>query len=176
MKNHITVEDYKKTYHATGRILEDAESFGLFSHISESDVEKSKWIMAIITVLNDLPKRKIRKVFRDRKIKFNFMAFIAEQYPRKKRVRYSKSELAEMEREATLNDYQLFYQSVIAIYEDMAAFEDDDSNEDIVVKCQWVASLLAVFNDTPKGRATHILGYREINFNYDQFVEEYVSS
>lgn len=60
MKNHITVEDYKKTYHATGRILEDAESFGLFSHISESDVEKSKWIMAIVTVLNDLPKRKMR--------------------------------------------------------------------------------------------------------------------
>ena len=66
----MKADNFFQVYDFTGKILEDAEGFGLFTHISDLDVEKSQWIMAIHTVLNDIPKRKMKAVFRKHKIKF----------------------------------------------------------------------------------------------------------
>ena len=74
----MNVENFSRVYNSTGKILEDAEGFGLFTHISDLDVEKSQWIMAIHTVLNDIPKQKMKAVFRKNKIKFNYLAFVDE--------------------------------------------------------------------------------------------------
>ena len=43
----MKADNFFQVYNFTGKILEDAEGFGLFTHISDLDVEKSQWIMAI---------------------------------------------------------------------------------------------------------------------------------
>ena len=68
----MKADNFFQVYDFTGKVLEDAEGFGLFTHISDLDVEKSQWIMAIHTVLNGIPKRKMKAVFRKHKIKFNY--------------------------------------------------------------------------------------------------------
>lgn len=110
----MKADNFFQVYDFTGKILEDAEGFGLFTHISDLDVEKSQWIMAIHTVLNDIPKRKMKAVFRKHKIKFNYLAFVREiESPRKRR--YSKEELAELEREATIADVKKMLKSYFQV-------------------------------------------------------------
>lgn len=166
----MKADNFSQVYDSTGKILEDAEGFGLFTHISDLDVEKSQWIMAIHTVLNDIPKKKMKAVFRKNKIKFNYQAFVSEITPHGKR-RYSKKELAELEREATIVDYRNFYESVVMIANDMASVDVTCPDEEMIQKCRWVAAIIVSINDVPYGRATHILEYRGISFSYNQFVE-----
>lgn len=166
----MNVENFSRVYNSTGKILEDAEGFGLFTHISDLDVEKSQWIMAIHTELNDIPKQKMKAVFRKNKIKFNYLAFVDEITPHGKR-RYSKEELAELEREATIADYRDFYESVVMIADDMASVDAPCPDEETIQKCRWIAAIVATVNDVPYGRANHILEYRGITFSYNQFVE-----
>lgn len=169
----MRVDNFSRVYHSTGKILEDAEGFGLFTHISDLDVEKSKWIMAIHTVLNGIPKKKMNAVFRKNKIKFNYLAFVDEITPRGKR-RYTKEELAELEREATIDDYRSFYESIVMIANDMANIDAACPDEEMIQKCRWVAAIIVAINDVPYGRANHILEYRGISFSYKQFVENNV--
>ena len=166
----MNVEQFSRIHNSTGKILEDAEGFGLFAHISDLDVEKSQWIMAIYTVLNDIPKRKMKAIFRKNKIRFNYLAFVDEITPRGKR-RYSKEELAEFEREATIADYRDFYESVVIIANDMTSIDATFPDEDLIQKCKWVAAIIVAINDVPYHRAEHILDYRGIFFSYNQFVE-----
>lgn len=166
----MKVENFSLVYNSTGKIVEDADGFGLFAHISDLDVEKSQWIMAIHTVLNDIPKRKMKAVFRKNKIKFNYLAFVDEITPNGKR-RYTKEELAELEREATIADYRDFYESVVMIATDMASVDATCPDEEMIQKCRWVAAIMVAVNDVPYGRASHILEYRGITFSYNQFVE-----
>ena len=166
----MKADNFFQVYNFTGKILEDAEGFGLFTHISDLDVEKSQWIMAIHAVLNDIPKRKMKAVFRKHKIKFNYLAFVREiESPRKRR--YSKEELAELEREATIADYRNFYESVVMIANDMASVDVTCPDEEMIQKCRWVAAIMVAINNVPYGRANHILEYRGISFSYNQFVE-----
>lgn len=166
----MKAENFSRVYNSTGKILEDAEGFGLFTHISDLDVEKSQWIMAIHTVLNNIPKQKMKAVFRKNRIKFNYLAFVSENTPHGKR-RYSKEELAELEREATIADYRNFYESVVMIANDMASIDATCPDEETIQKCRWVAAIVVAVNDVLCGRANHILEYRGISFSYNQFVE-----
>lgn len=166
----MKAENFSRVYNFTGKILEDAEGFGLFTHISDLDVEKSQWIMAIHTVLNDIPKQKMKAVFRKNKIKFNYLAFVDEITPHGKR-RDSKEELAELEREATIADYRDFYESVVMIADDMASVDATCPDEEMIQKCKWVAAIIIAVKDVLYGRANHILEYRGISFSYNQFVE-----
>ena len=126
----MKADNFSQVYDSTGKILEDAEGFGLFTHISDLDVAKSQWIMAIHTVLNDIPKKKMKAVFRKNKIKFNYLAFVSEITPHGKR-RYSKEELAELEREATIADYRNFYESIVMIANDMASVDVTCPDEEV---------------------------------------------
>jgi hypothetical protein len=171
----MNVEQFSRIHNSTGKILEDAEGFGLFAHISDLDVEKSQWIMAIYTVLNDIPKQKVKAVFRKNKIKFNYLAFVDEITPRGKR-RYSKEELAELEREATIADYRDFYEGIVLIANDMASIDATCPDEEMIQKCKWIAAICIAVNDVLYHRANHILGYRGIIFSYNQFVENNVQA
>ena len=131
--------------------------------------------MAIHTVLNDIPKQKMKAVFRKNKIKFNYLAFVDEITPHGKR-RYSKEELAELEREATIADYRNFYESVVMIANDMTSVDATCPDEDTIQKCRWVAAISIAVNGVLYGRANHILEYRGISFSYNQFVKNNIGT
>lgn len=78
MKKELTVQDYEKTYDAILAIANDADGFGLFADITEEDVEKCKWIAAILTTLDDIPRQRMEHIFRYRKIKFDYLGFLEE--------------------------------------------------------------------------------------------------
>lgn len=76
----LTVEGYKEIYDLMLSLADDAEGYGLFEDITDEDVEKCKWIAAIIEVLDDVPARRMKHIFNYRRIEFDSEEFHDEQY------------------------------------------------------------------------------------------------
>ena len=76
----LTVEGYKEIYDLMLSLANDADGYGLFENITDEDVEKCKWIAAIIEVLDDVPARRMKHIFNYRKIEFDYEEFLDEQY------------------------------------------------------------------------------------------------
>ncbi len=64
----LTLEGYEAIYDAIVALSCDADGYGLFEHITEEDVEKCKWIAAIMKVLNDVPRSRVEHVFKYKNI------------------------------------------------------------------------------------------------------------
>ena len=71
----LSIEAYKSVYDAIVALSVDADGYGLFESISDEDVEKCKWIAAIMEELDDVPRRRMEHIFNHKRIDFNYMEF-----------------------------------------------------------------------------------------------------
>ena len=78
MDDSLSIETYKSIYDTIVALSVDADSYGLFESISDEDVEKCKWIAAILEVLDDVPRRRMEHIFQYRKVDFDYINFIEE--------------------------------------------------------------------------------------------------
>ena len=74
----MKLEGYQEIYDLILTIADDADGFGLFENITDEDVEKCKWIAAILEVLNDVPLRRMEHIFKYKKIEFDSEEFLEE--------------------------------------------------------------------------------------------------
>ena len=74
----LKLEAYTAIYDAILSLSFDADGYGLFDNITDEDIQKCKWIAAILEVLNDVPKRRVEHIFKHKKIDFNYIEFIEE--------------------------------------------------------------------------------------------------
>lgn len=75
----ISVAAYKAVYENIVSLSIDADGYGLFENITNDDVEKCKWLAAIIDVIDDVPRRRVEHVFKYKKIEFDYSDFLDEQ-------------------------------------------------------------------------------------------------
>ena len=74
----LTVDGYEAIYEAVLTLANDADGFGLYQDITEEDIQKSKWIAAILEVMSDVPKRRMEHIFGYKKITFDYLEFTEE--------------------------------------------------------------------------------------------------
>ncbi|MCF2595307.1 hypothetical protein [Pseudoflavonifractor phocaeensis] len=79
-KTGMTVSDYKKIHDMIIALSIDADGYGLFDRISEEDVEKCKWIAAILETLNDVPLSRVEHIFEQKEIEFDYEEFWCKNY------------------------------------------------------------------------------------------------
>ena len=72
----LTVDGYEAICDAVLALANDADGFGLFDAITPEDIQKCKWIAAILEVLNDVPQRRMEHIFKYKKISFDYLEFI----------------------------------------------------------------------------------------------------
>ena len=75
----LSVDGYREIYDAILTLADDADSYGLFKRITSEDIQKCKWIAAIFEVLNDVPRRQMKHVFKCQKISFDYLEFFEEE-------------------------------------------------------------------------------------------------
>lgn len=78
MNRQIKIEEYKRIYEEIVKLSMDADSFGLFANISDRDVEKCKWFAAMLEVLQDVPQGRVKHIFTQKKVCFEYIAFLDE--------------------------------------------------------------------------------------------------
>lgn len=71
----MNVANYKRIYEEILELSFDADGYGLFEKINDEDIEKCKYIAAILEVLNDVPIRRMEHIFEYKKIEFNYIDF-----------------------------------------------------------------------------------------------------
>lgn len=71
----MNLSNYKKLYDAILEMSFDMDEVVIFGDSSDEDIGKCKWIAAILTVLNDVPKSKMELMFEYRDIKFDYEKF-----------------------------------------------------------------------------------------------------
>ena len=76
ISDEMSLKDYEAIYDAIVSLSCDAEGYGLFSRITDEDVEKCKWIAAILEVLDDVPRRRVEHIFTYKNIVFDSLEFI----------------------------------------------------------------------------------------------------
>ena len=78
--DEMKLEDYKAIYEAIVSLSCDADGFGLYDGITTEDVEKCKWIAAILETLNDVPLSRVEHIFEQKDIEFDYEEFWCENY------------------------------------------------------------------------------------------------
>jgi hypothetical protein len=72
------MEKYEKLYNDVLEMSMDADGFSSL-HPTEEEIEKCKWIAAILEVLEDVPMRKMMHIFKSEGIEFDYQQFLVEQ-------------------------------------------------------------------------------------------------
>ena len=75
----LAVDGYKAIYDTILALADDADSYGLFQPYTPEDIQKCKWIAAIIEVLDDVPRRSMEHVFKRNHISFDYLEFINDE-------------------------------------------------------------------------------------------------
>ena len=73
---NLSLDRYEAIYEAALSLANDADGYGLFEDITDEDVEKCKWIAAILEVLDDVPRSRVKHIFNYRNIQFDHQDFI----------------------------------------------------------------------------------------------------
>lgn len=73
----------------------------------------------------------------------------------------------------TLDDYKAIYDAIVSLSCDADGYGlyDDITNED-VEKCKWIAAICEVLDDVPVRRVKHIFEHKNVDFDYQQFLED----
>lgn len=72
----LAIDGYEAIYDAVLALANDADGFGLFDAITPEDIQKCKWIAAILEVMSDVPQRRMKHIFKYKKISFDYLEFI----------------------------------------------------------------------------------------------------
>ena len=71
----MNISDYRSIYDSILKLTYDTDGMQSTNPTKE-DIEKCKWILAILECLDDVPKRKADYILKDKKIKFDYSDFI----------------------------------------------------------------------------------------------------
>ena len=72
----MTLGEYEELYDRILDLCEDADSFR-FVNASAEEIEKCKWISAMLEAFNDVPRSTAQCIFRRHKVKFDCVEFIS---------------------------------------------------------------------------------------------------
>lgn len=69
--------------------------------------------------------------------------------------------------------YKSVYDAIVSLSVDADGYGlfENISDED-VEKCKWIAAICEVLDDVPRSRMEHIFKYRNVDFDYIDFLEE----
>ena len=76
----MTLEEYKKLYQMVLRLSFDAEGFGLFEMIIDRDIEKAKYIRAILDVMNDVPRGRMLHIMDYKDVEYDSSEILETAY------------------------------------------------------------------------------------------------
>lgn len=72
----MKVSDYKELYEKILSLTYDAEDIRVNDGTSAEEIEKCKWIIAMVETLTDVPLGKAEYMFHRKKIKFDLIQFL----------------------------------------------------------------------------------------------------
>lgn len=67
----MSVEEYLDVYRKVLTLSMDADGFGLFEMITERDIKKAKIIRAIMDVLDDVPRRRMKHIMEYKQVDYD---------------------------------------------------------------------------------------------------------
>lgn len=67
----MSVEEYLDVYRKVLTLSMDADGFGLFEMITERDIKKAKIIRAIMDILDDVPRRRMKHIINYKKVDYD---------------------------------------------------------------------------------------------------------
>lgn len=76
----MTLDEYKLLYKMALKLSFDAENFGLFEMIIDRDIEKAKYIRAIIDVMNDVPRGRMMHIMDYKDVEYDSVEILATAY------------------------------------------------------------------------------------------------
>lgn len=76
----MTLDEYKLLYKMALKLSFDAENFGLFEMIIDRDIEKAKYIRAIIDVMNDVPRGRMMHIMDYKGVEYDSGEILATAY------------------------------------------------------------------------------------------------
>lgn len=69
--------------------------------------------------------------------------------------------------------YKAIYEAVVSLSVDADGYGLYETiSEEDVEKCKWISAIYDVLDDVPKRRMKHIFGYRNVEYDPEQFLEE----
>ena len=75
--------------------------------------------------------------------------------------------------EMNIEGYKAIYDAIVSLSVDADGYGLFDSiTDEDVEKCKWIAAICEVLEDVPMRRVKHIFNYRNVDFDYFDFVEE----
>ena len=76
----MTLDEYKLLYKMALKLSFDAENFGLIEMIIDRDIEKAKYIRAIIDVMNDVPRGRMMHIMDYKGVEYDSGEILATAY------------------------------------------------------------------------------------------------
>ncbi len=76
----MTLDEYKLLYKMVLKLSFDAENFGLFEMIIDRDIEKAKYIRAIIDVMNDVPRGRMLHIMDYKDVEYDSSEILETAY------------------------------------------------------------------------------------------------
>ena len=72
----MTLDEYKALYKMVLKLSFDAENFGLFEMIIDRDIEKAKYIRAIMEVLSDVPRGRMEHIMDYKDVDYDYFEIL----------------------------------------------------------------------------------------------------
>ncbi len=86
---------------------------------------------------------------------------------------FNKNVLTDEQGYLTLEGYKVIFEAIVSLSCDADGFGLYDTiTEEDVEKCKWIAAMYAVMDDVPKRRMQHIMDYKKVQYDPEQFLEE----
>ena len=146
-------------------VVDAAKDARRFDTSKEEDIEKCKWIAAMVDVLFDVPMHKACEVLHLNNVKFNYKEFIAENHAVAKPRIYKKR---------TLADYHRFYDSVLDVAFDADTFNaTENTSDELIEKCMWIMAMCDVFSETYLDVITPSFNKIGFHFDWEEFAKEH---
>jgi hypothetical protein len=74
----MTIEEYKNIFEGILKISFDVEEEIDIDNPTEEDINKAKWIKAMVTCINDVPFRRAAHILRTSNTEFDYCAMLDE--------------------------------------------------------------------------------------------------
>ena len=75
----MNIKNYKKLYEEILEMSYDMEEVSVYCNPTDENIEKCKWIAAILEVLNDVPKSQMECMFEYKDIAFDYIKFMESE-------------------------------------------------------------------------------------------------
>ena len=77
---YMTIEEYKTLFKLIRKMAQDADCFGLFEMILDRDVEKAKYIQAIMEDVREITHRRVEHIFDYKQVEYDYFEIMDAAY------------------------------------------------------------------------------------------------